>query len=708
MAPTSGTTRGRPNAVRRLLGRLLGEPAPGQASALPAPPRTLPAWFVGNRVHGTTRLRFGKTWDRPPPDEKQFAAEAFKKLGARVLMRHVKSSDEDPPWPTALPKRKSDGRPLSDGPRVINDVTVPPGRDVAKEIISDAKEHDMRIVVYYWHMSEASISRPHDDVEPHEDWVCKSAENVPIEHVPRGTYLDITGPYREVVLRRLLELADRGADGFNFDERHLPPAGCWDSSLEAAWKAEKGVSAPEPDEQNDLYLEFLDFKARKIEDTFLYWRRRVQAKHPNVVFNVSTTSIPALTSREMTTRLVRIADSAKNEYRLALSRELSKHVFREPGTPDEEDPDKLDPPSNHVRQALGWTVLRDAADGRPPRIWAPGLADDKHAQGFAASLLTFGCIANMDVDEPALDGGVPEEGKTPIAGLTAAFALGDRVSPHLADVLPLRWAAVHFSERIRNKRKANYAAAWREVLWPLVGGYQVLCEDGLPVGVVNDEQLDRGSLGGYRLLYLANPAELTNVQRQWVDRFKAAGGAVLENRPDWAWSDPALRPAAAAAFRTELASSRDTAPLVVRGGPRTRYGVAYSRPNKLVVAVTNDFDWVHVTRPPKKNDPDGDAGEDDNAEDPPAVARRPPPPATGVRVIWRRGHGLPQSFFPTRFHRLQAFEAVGRRKLPVIAFSGGYRVDLPPFCFMALLVVTSTPGPFQVPRQGRATAARSG
>jgi hypothetical protein len=689
MAPVSGTAGGRQQGARRLLGRLLGEPAPDQGPVLPAPPRTLPAWFVGHRVHGQSRLSFGKT----PEWEFTHAAACFKELGARVITRHVKSAAEDPPWPTARPVL-DDGRPYSDEPRVIHGVTVEPGRDVAKEIITEAHNQGLRIVLYYWHMTEASLSDPpRPDLEQHPDWVCREPSREPgtpgkpIEHKTRGTYLDITGGYREVVLARLLELAESGADGFNFDERHLPPDGCWGSALEAAWIAEKGVDAPTK-ESDPRYLEFLDFKARKIEDTFLFWRDRVKAEYPNVVFAVSTTTIPALTSHEMTTRLVRIADVAKNEYQLALSRQHSKDVFPKPGEPVG---DKVDPPPNHVRQALGWTVLRDSADGRPPRIWAPGLPDDNHAQGFAASLLTFGCIAHMDADERALcDNAVPREGKTPLGAIEAAFTLGDRASPHLAYVQPLRWAAVHFSEQIRNKRQADYPAAWREVLWPLVGAYQVLCEDGLPVGVVNDHQLERGSLTGYRLLYLTNPTELTNVQRQRVDQFRAGGGIVIGNHPDWAWSDPALRAAAAAGLRAALAPRLGTAPLVVRGGPRGRYGVAYRNNEKLVVAVTNNFNWVQVTRP------DDDEGEGD--VEPSVDANPPPPQATGVEVLWRRGHGLPQSYLPTRLHRLRAIDAISRATLPVRAFTGGYSVSLPPFDFMALLVVTSAPSPFPWPR----------
>jgi hypothetical protein len=667
---------------------------PGTGFPAPAPSRPLPAWFVGNRVHGQTRLQFNATWH--DTDEFKRAAEGFKALGARVFTRHVKSAAEDPPWPTALPTRLSDGRPLSDGVRVIHGVRLEPGRNVAREVVDEAHDQGLRIVTYYWHMTEASFTDPHPDVEPHEDWICRHPDGAVIVHKTRGTHLDISGPYRDVVLTRLLELAAMGADGFNFDERHLPPAGSWGSALEDAWREEKGVDAPLPDEDDPDYLAFLDFRARRIEDTFVFWRDAVKARHPNVVFAVSTTTIPALTSREMTTRLARVADAAKNEYRLAVNTAHSKHVFPRRG----EDPaGKLDPPPDHVRQALGWTVLRDAADGRPPRIWAPGLPNVDHAKAFAASLITFGCIAHMDVQERAILGREqPEDGKTPLEGIRAAFALGDRVSPHLANVVPVRWAALHFGEGIRNLRGSDYRAAWVEVLWPLVGAYQALCEDGLPAGIVNDRQLELGQLAGYRLLFLTNPRQLTKTQKQSVGRFRAAGGIVVENDPGWAWSDPALRPAAFAAFRGAVARHVGTAPVVARGGPQSRYAVPYRARDKLVVAVTNDFGWVQVTRPPDERD--GGDDDDDGGGGLPDVVNPRAPDAAGVRVVWRRGHGLPQAALPTRFHRLRAIDAASGATLPVEAIAGGYRVSLPPFAFMSLLVVTPVRFPFP-PGRGR-------
>jgi hypothetical protein len=570
-------------------------------------------------VKGNTRLTLAR-WGEA--DEFAHAAAGFKALGAGVFTRHVKSGDEDP-WP----------------------------RPRWKQIIDEAHAEGLRIVAYYWHMSEAT------QAARHEAWVCEDADGAPIVD-RRGTHLDITGPYRELVLARLRRLAELGADGLMFDERHLPPEGCWGSALEAEWRAKTGAPAPRPDEADPVYRRFLDFKAKKIEDTFTYWRDAIKAEYPDVVFFVSTTTIPALTDREMTTRLARIADSAKNEYRLAVAPGLNKDVF--------EDPD-LAVPADHVRQALGWTVLRDSADGRPPHIWVKGVPNDDHARAAAGSLIAFGCIANMDVDEQSLLGNAdPAPGKTPLDALRAAFELGRDASPHLADVQPLRWAALHFAERARNARGANYRRAWQEVLWPLVGAFQALSEDGLPVGVVNDDQLARGELDGYRVLMLPDPAKLTAAQRRAVSAFAATGGDVIENDPAWAWSDPARQDAAFAGFRRALRPHARSAPLRVAGGPPGCYGVAYRAADRLVVAVTNDFGWVQLT----------------DRDSIPDQVNPPAPPAEGVTVTWGRGLTLPQ---PPRLH---AAEVIGRRTLPIELVSSRHRVRLPPFCHLAVLVVT--------------------
>ena len=101
-------------------------------------------------------------------------------------------------------------------------------------------------------------------------------------------FLDVTGPYREVVLTRLRELAEMGADGFLFDAWHLPPVGCWGSPLEEAWKAEKGAERLRGRTMGTSTATLTWQK--KIEQTFAYWRDEVKAERPDVVFLVSTTT----------------------------------------------------------------------------------------------------------------------------------------------------------------------------------------------------------------------------------------------------------------------------------------------------------------------------------------------------------------------------------------------------------------------------------
>jgi hypothetical protein len=391
----------------------------------------------------------------------------------------------------------------------------------------------------------------------------------------------------------------------------------------------------------------------------------VKHRHPKVVFVISTDDFAALMDRGVTTRLARIADSAKNEYCQAVRNKLTRDVFKQNST-------VLKKPPGHVRQSLSWTVLRDGSEGRPPHIWHPGVPTREQAVALAASLLTFGAVANMDVYEGSLRTQEDKSGKTPVEGLKEAFTLGRLVSPHLARTQPLRWAALHFGERSRSKRGADYLPMWQEVLWPLVGPYKVLTEDGLPVGVVNDDQLEQGKLSGYRLLILPNPDELTPAQARSVAAFRARG-ALIENDPAWAWSDPAETDTAAAAFRTALRPHLGAAPLQVIDGPTGRYAVAYRKPGRLVVAVTNNFSWVQfstINHPPKEINPQ-------------------PPSVEGVQVIWRSGHRLPEK---PHSRRPRALEVVTGTPLQVHEITGGYRVELPTFPFMALLVV-SEPGP---------------
>jgi hypothetical protein len=171
-------------------------------------------------------------------------------------------------------------------------------------------------------------------------------------------------------------------------------------------------------------------------------------------------------------------------------------------------------------------------------------------------------------------------------------------------------------------------------------------------------------------LLLPNP-DLTAAQARAVLHFTSGGGIVIHNDPDWHWSDTAGTDAAAAAFRKAIRPHVSDAPVHVTGGPEGRYAMSYENNRQLIVAVTNDFGWVQPT----------------NRNNIPPVINSPAPPAAGVQVAWRRPLRSPDPYF-----RVRAIEAITKVRLRIERSPGMYRVSLPPFDYMALLVVNTLPG----------------
>lgn len=661
----------------------------------------LPNWFEQNRVQGSTRLAIGSRYGS---EEFTRTAEGFKILGSQVLMRHVKTGDQDPWWPTEMPVRTDCGSDDEDRELIRSSIedretcscffAVPCEINVVQEMVREANEQELSMIAYYWHFTECRIA------SLQENWVCRNFDSSckSEDRRSRGLYLDLTTGYRKIVLQRLLELAKLGVRGFNFDSRHMPPHGCWGTAFAEEFQRITGSPAPGTIDKDDpIYRQFLDFQAYKVEETFAYWKASVKSKYPDVIFLISTTTIPSLTNRRMTTNLVRIADSAKNEYRLALNPRLNSPLenLRSPEEEETEDAEEeieeddddcvgdasrietvfklygLSEPCEDIRMAFGWTLLRDSSEGRPPRIWISSLPNKDHAFAFAASLITYGAVANMNVNEAVLHDVLTDEatapsGVTPRDALEAAFALGNRLSPWLSGTLPLRWAVVHFSELARNRRGGELGRAWQEVLWPAVGAFGVFVRQGLPIGIVNDYQLDRNQLEGYRILFLPNPNELTRGQKDTVAQFVRHGGIVLSNPPSRPWSVPERTEEAAKALEIEVENliACLPAPVQVKGGPEKMHAVVFESESKrrLVIAVTNNFTWVAKRC---------DKGMPELGEPLPS----PAPIKNAVVIVKNRRR-------PVRI-----FEVLNDASLAAEPIPNGYRIRLPEFKTMAFLVI---------------------
>ncbi|HEO70891.1 MAG TPA: hypothetical protein ENN80_06465, partial [Candidatus Hydrogenedentes bacterium] len=325
----------------------------------------LPEWFDKYRVQAHTR--FGPHWMDDP--EFLTAADGFRKTGARVFTRHIKSGDEAAWWPSAVGAVLPEARE----------------RDWAKAIIDTAHGAGCRIIVYHRHMEDAHTAREHPD------WVCREPNGAP-KNTKRGDYLCLNSPYLGYLETRLLELVHRGADGFYFDETHMPKDGCWCEFCQNRFREETGLEPPrEANRYDPLWQKYIDFKNLTIERAFVKLRTAIHRHNPEVVMLISANTWPAFTDRNMTHRLWRIADSVKTEF------SLPARVLKHRGLPEGFLPFDRD-----AKIALGYTLARDAADGRPPHVWTNGLLNADSAVFASAGMMAHGCIANLDIPEDTL------------------------------------------------------------------------------------------------------------------------------------------------------------------------------------------------------------------------------------------------------------------------------------------------------------------
>jgi hypothetical protein len=346
--------------------------------------------------------------------------------------------------------------------------------------------------------------------------------------------------------------------------------------------------------------------------------------------------------------------------------------------------------------AVGFILLRDCANGRPPRIWGSNFPNRDHCMGYASSVVTFGAVADLYVSPYNLFETVDER-QTPRQGLIDAFALGNTVSPYLAGTRPLRWAAVHFSEHSRNMRgragtygtvAEMFTTMWQEVLWPFVGGFEVLHNQGVPVNVIDDDQMAGTGLDGYQVLYLTNPDDLTATQQDQLASFEAGGGVVVANSTDWQWSDPSSYAQASADATAAFASAVATSPVRVDSPSAKVHACSYTLPAdqvtargyQLAVAVSNDYSFVQLVQA---------------ANYPYSDVNPTPDPASGVTVDFAADAALPAGSSAT----LHAYEIVSDTELPITYDGDRATVTLPDFPFMSLLVLSFDPSATQQVRQ---------
>jgi hypothetical protein len=479
------------------------------------------SWYDANRVQLHTRL--GPVHPNPDlPDfydtpEFERGSEGAASLGASVLTRHFKARDEDPWWPSHTPEF-DDGFSYDDA-RDNAGIAVAANENIAQRMLDEAYANDVHLINYYWLSSEARLAAEHPE------WICRLPNGTPITHPRRGVFLDLASPYANIIRDRIIELASMGAEAFYFDSFHMPEEGSWGGAFEELYVQETGQAAP-LNAQSANYEDWLQFKARFLSNFFKQLVDDVGAQFPHVQWLISDPSLAGLMSSQTNSQLVEHG-IAKGEFKFALR--FDEDVF--------EDNPTLRKPADDIRMAMGLATLRAAGDGAAPHIWMAGFPDANHIEGFVAGNLTYGAIANADIPEDNLLVANNPPDKTTRETIQHAVDIGVKVSPYLAGTNPDKFAAVLFSESLRDDQ-AGTLNKYREAIAPILGMYESWRREHVPVDVVNDRQVATSLdwITQYKVIFVVDRSELTASQQANLTAFESAGGVVLENPATVDWT----------------------------------------------------------------------------------------------------------------------------------------------------------------------------
>lgn len=522
-----------------------------------------PYWYEANRVQAHSEHGLEAALRMTP----QTHARALKSLGADALCRIYLTRDEGAWWQSDV----GEIHPL------IGD------REFAREISDAIHEAGLKCIAYYRHMSDGWVQRERPN------WLCVLPDGKPMLE-PRGKtdYIFVpclNSPYRDYIKTRLLELCDRGVDGFYLDNRHMPDV-CtchWCRGLFRQKYGQDMNTSAEPGSPE--YMEMVSFVNESMVEAFEEWQDAVTAANSNVFILVKTSQYPNFFSPHMNTELLRNAIVVGTEFNKQFGHNTSimKSVadFAEPAYDDQ--------------MALAWSIVRDGAEGRPPHMWIPHVRAKTIAEYSAAAAVAYGCVAALNIRLHDFPGDLEDARGV----FSSSFQMGHKVSPYLANTRPLAMAALHVSERVRNKHLPDLKDLWPAVFGPVIGGYRLLKEEHVPWVVVSDLDLAGGIDEQTSLLVLPWPDELTEQERRSVQRFRQKGGQVIKLDPAAGWYLNSRLPQLLAESKGAVRKAMRKMPVQIEG-PEQIHAVTYHQKdkNRLVICLANTWGWFRSTPVP--------------------------------------------------------------------------------------------------------------
>lgn len=410
---------------------------------------SIPEWYGRNRVQVLSSLL---ARDIGKPYFFDFPAE-LAKAGVTVLTREIKSGDEQPWWPSKygseLPAAKS---------------FTKNGANLAKDIIDQCHKLNIKLIVYYRHQEDSQM------LANHPDWAVKDINSKNIS-TKRGVFLSLLSPYRDVLIERIKELSAYGADGFYFDEIHIPIKGDFSIYAQQRYKSIYGTDLLQ-DYRMGKITQFFEFRNNIIKSFFNDLRDTLATYNYHPMLIVSGNSWPSLTDLHMTSDFYK-------DFTLKSELEIPNRVFKNRAFTMPEVI-KRTIPSFYIN-AFSFSFMRDNTFG-PPNIWCPQIRSQDQAESIAAGLISLGCIAELDI--------YANPKRSNLNNFKTVLEWNMKYGKYFKDIQPYSVVGVAVSEKQRNEFIGNPVQAWNKAIMPSLSAFTHLYKNGIPVKLISDAQLN--------------------------------------------------------------------------------------------------------------------------------------------------------------------------------------------------------------------------
>lgn len=419
----------------------------------------IPDWYLSNRIQVyTDRLSLRAI------DSNSFFGfpQTLAQHGATVLTRAIKARDEEPWWPSKVGKLN---------PRTIRFNSN--GGNLAKKIIDQMHDLNMKAIIYYRHTEDAEL------LEEHPDWAARDIDGQLVKST-RGIAMSLNSPYKKALIIRIRELASYGADGFYFDYMHIPLKADFSEFSQAVYKKTYGVDMIK-DYQSGNILRYYEFRNNTISQFFTELRDSLNKDGKYPVLLISGNTWPKLIDLHMNSEFFHNF-ILKSELTIPITDITSAGTFAMPA-------DLKNSISPFYLNAFCFSYMRDNTAG-PPHIWCAGLNEPEEINTVSSGLISLGCIANLNIDP-----------NSNIEAFDAVLQWNKKYGNYFKQLVPYTNVGILVSENQRNSYLSNPSEAWNNVLTPAYNSFLQLYKIGAPVQLVSDAGLTPTNISKLNVVY---------------------------------------------------------------------------------------------------------------------------------------------------------------------------------------------------------------